>query len=67
MNFGIMFLMEIIIILFKHINNFIILVFNNFHCVFFFYFLLPINRESTVFGSNFRNGGFDGFTRYEDP
>ena len=22
--------------------------------------------ESIVFGSNFRNGDFDGFTRYED-
>ena len=30
-----------------------------------FYFLLPINRESIVLGSNFRNGDFDGFTRFE--
>ena len=30
-----------------------------------FYFLLPISRESIVFGSNFRNGDFDGFTRFE--
>ena len=28
-------------------------------------FLLPISRESIVFGSNFRNGDFDGFTRFE--
>ena len=27
---------------------------------FLFYFLLPISRENIVFGSNFRNGGFDG-------
>ena len=31
----------------------------------FYYFLLPISRESIVFGSNFRNGDFDGFTRFE--
>ena len=31
------------------------------------YFLLPISRESIVFGSNFRNGDFDGFTRFEIP
>ena len=30
-----------------------------------FYFLLPVSRESIVFGSNFRNGDFDGFTRFE--
>ena len=30
-----------------------------------FYFLLPINRESIVFGSNFRNGDFDGFTVFK--
>ena len=31
-----------------------------------FYFLLLIpSRESIVFGSNFRNGDFDGFTRFE--
>ena len=35
--------------------------------VFSFYFLLPISRESIVFGSNFRNGDFDGFTRFEVP
>ena len=29
------------------------------------YFLLRISRESNVFGSNFRNGGFDGFTHFE--
>ena len=32
-----------------------------------FYFLLPISRESIVLGSNFRNGDFDGFTRFEVP
>ena len=32
-----------------------------------FYFLLPISRESIVFGTNFRNGDFDGFTRFEVP
>ena len=31
----------------------------------FFYFFLPISRERIVFGSNFRNGDFDGFTRFE--
>ena len=31
----------------------------------YFYFLLPISRESIVFGSNFRNGDFNGFTRLE--
>ena len=30
-----------------------------------FYFLLPISRETIVFGSNFRSGDFDGFTRFE--
>ena len=30
-----------------------------------FYFLLPISRESIVFGSNVRNGDFDGFARFE--
>ena len=31
-----------------------------------FYFLLPIyGRESTVFRSKFRNGDFNGFTRFE--
>ena len=30
-----------------------------------FYFLLPISTESIVFGSNFRNGDFDEFARYE--
>ena len=30
-----------------------------------FYFLLPINRESIVFGSNFRNRDFDGFILFE--
>ena len=34
---------------------------------FLFYFLLPISRESIVFGSNFRSGDFDGFTRFEVP
>ena len=29
------------------------------------YFLLPISRESIVFGSNFRNEDFYGFTRFE--
>ena len=33
----------------------------------FYYFLLPISRESFIFGSNFRNGDFDGFTRFEVP
>ena len=32
-----------------------------------FYFLLPISRESIVFGSNFRNGDFKGFTRFQVP
>ena len=32
-----------------------------------FYFLLPIRKESIVFGSNFRSGDFDGFTRFEVP
>ena len=31
-------------------------------------FSYPCNgSESIVFGSNFRNGDFDGLTRYEDP
>ena len=34
---------------------------------FFFYFLLPIRRESIVFRSNFRDGDFDGFTRLGSP
>ena len=29
------------------------------------YFLLPISRERIVFGSNFRNGDFDGFTLFK--
>ena len=33
----------------------------------YFYFLLPISRESIVFGSNFRSGDFDGFTCFEVP
>ena len=32
-----------------------------------FYFFLPISRENIVFGSNFRNRDFDGFTRFEVP
>ena len=32
-----------------------------------YYFLLSISRESIVFGSNFRSGGFGGFTRFEVP
>ena len=33
-----------------------------------FYFLLPIHgRESVVFGTNFRKGDFEGFTRFEAP
>ena len=31
----------------------------------FYYFLLPISRESIVFGWNFRSWDFDGFTRFE--
>ena len=31
----------------------------------YFYFLSPLSRESIVFGSNFRNGDFDDFTRFE--
>ena len=32
----------------------------------YFYFLLPVpGRRSFVFESNFRNGDFDGFTRFE--
>ena len=38
---------------------------NDFDINMHFYFLLPISRESIVFGSNFRNGDFDGFTRFE--
>ena len=30
-----------------------------------FLLFLPINRESIFFGSNFRSGDFDGFTRFE--
>ena len=29
-----------------------------------FYFLLPISRESIIFGSNFRDSDFDGFARF---
>ena len=32
-----------------------------------FYFLLPISKEIIVLESNFRNGDFDGFTRFEVP
>ena len=33
-----------------------------------YYFLLPMHgRVGVVFGSNFRNGDFDGFTRFEVP
>ena len=32
-----------------------------------FYFLLPISRESIVWGTNFRSGDFDGLTRFEVP
>ena len=39
--------------------------FGNILFFFFFHFLLPISRESIVFRSNFRNGDFDGFTRFE--
>ena len=38
---------------------------NIYFLVFYYYFLLPISRESIVFGSNFRNGDFDGFARFE--
>ena len=34
---------------------------------YFFYFFLPISRESIVLGSNFRSGDFDGFTCFEVP
>ena len=37
------------------------------HFSFSFYFLLPISRESIFWGSNFRSGDFDGFTRFEVP
>ena len=30
-------------------------------------FLLSLIRESIVFGSNFRRGDFDGYTRFEVP
>ena len=30
-----------------------------------FYFLLPISRESNIFGSKIRNGDFDGFTLFK--
>ena len=33
-----------------------------FHAIQYFYFLLPISRESIILGSNFRSGDFDGFT-----
>ena len=52
---GEMFLFEICLIHFNFQTNYI------------FYFLLPISRESIAFGSNFRNGNFDGFTRFEVP
>ena len=29
------------------------------------YILLPISRESIVFGSKIQNGDFDGFTRFK--
>ena len=36
--------------------------------LFLFTFSYPCNgRESIVFGSNFRNGDFDGFTLFEVP
>ena len=35
------------------------------YCKSTYYFLLPISRESIVLGSNFRNGDFDGFIRFE--
>ena len=39
-------------------------IFTNNICIFTFSY--PCNgRESIVFGSNFRNGDIDGFTRYE--
>ena len=39
----------------------------NKYALYLFYFLLPISRESIVFGSNFRSGDFDGFTCFEVP
>ena len=37
------------------------------HSYIYFYFLLPISRESIVFGSSFRNGHLDELTRFEVP
>ena len=34
---------------------------------YFYYFHLPVSKESIVFGPNFRNLDFDGFTRFKDP
>ena len=33
----------------------------------FYYFLLLMSRKSIVFGSNFRNGDFDGFSLLKVP
>ena len=38
---------------------------SNFNSKEYFYFLLPIHRESIVFGSNFRSRDFDGFTSFK--
>ena len=56
-------------------RNFLKLVFlgNDYYSIFrgfpviYYYFLLPIRRESTVFRSNFRSGDINGFTRSEIP
>ena len=41
----------------------ILMVLQVFHCIF-----LPMYRgENIVLGSNFRNGDFDGLTRFQDP
>ena len=33
--------------------------------LFYYYFLLPRSRESIVFVLNFRNGDFEGITRFD--
>ena len=47
-------------------HNLIVRLFNRRGAIFTFSYPWT-GRESIVLGSNFRNGDFDGFTRYEDP
>ena len=49
----------------SNLNENLVFFNNEIHFCDFFYFLLPISRESIVFGSHFRNGDFDGFSRFE--